>query len=49
MVKVGKKEVAKASSKASPKASPKPSLKPSAEDDKAKKQYPHPLFLSIIS
>ena len=40
MVKVGKKEVAKASSKASPKASPKPSLKPSADDDKSKKQYP---------
>ena len=39
MVKVGKKEVAKASSKASPKASPKPSLKP-ADDDKSKKQYP---------
>lgn len=44
MVKVGKKEVAKASSKASPKASPKPSLKSSADDEKAKKQYPQAIF-----
>ena len=46
MVKVGKKEVAKASSKASPKASPKPSLKPSADDDKSKKQYPQSAIAS---